>query len=36
MDQHDGGSKQGVNIVCTHYRLPSQEEEVFKQLEETS
>lgn len=37
--QHDGASKQGVNMVCTYYRLPSQEEKVdeaFKQLEETS
>lgn len=39
MDQDDGGSKQGVNMVCIYYRLPSQEEKVdedFKQLEETS
>lgn len=37
MDQDNGGSKQGVNMVCIHYRLRSQEEKVdedFKQLEE--
>lgn len=39
MDQHDVGSKQGVSMVCTCYRLPSREEKVdeaFKQQEETS